>query len=62
MAVTGRRRARVDEVAQIQDGGDIGVLDEVNAVAAGGDAVGGAAQLVRVALAWRRREKMTACW
>ena len=39
-----RWAAGVDEVAQIQGGGDVGVLDEVKAVAAGSDAVGGAAK------------------
>ena len=30
--------ARVDEVAQVQRGGHVGVFDEVDAVVAGGDA------------------------
>ena len=34
--------AWVDEVAEVQGGGGIGVFDEVDAVAAGGDGVGGA--------------------
>ena len=53
--------ARVDEVAEIQRGGDVGVLDEVDAVMAGGDAVCGAGQARAVTLR-RRREKMAACW
>lgn len=35
--------ARVDDVSEVERGGDVGVLDEVDAVAAGRDRVGGAA-------------------
>ena len=54
--------ARIDEVAEIHRGGDVGVFDEVDAVMAGGDAVCGAGQVAGGDAVPGRREKMAACW